>query len=88
MTWEREGGMIREVPGVDRHVFEGSIVRLTLAEGESLVIGPTTEASHQYLLGHRFLVGEREGRALETILFVTPRSQRTRREVRVQPERP
>ncbi len=55
MTWTRDGGVIRQVPSYDRHVFAGLVARLTVESGQCLVIGPSEEASIESLIGGRFL---------------------------------
>ncbi len=74
MTWERENGIVREVPAFDRYVFEDLVAALSIAPKESLVIGLSAEADNEYLIGSRFLTIERGGRRFETLLFVTPQS--------------
>lgn len=77
MTWERENGVVREVPAYDRHVFEELVAALALNPKDSLVIGLSLEADNEYLIGSRFLTVERGGRGFETLLFVTPQSFRS-----------
>ncbi len=82
MTWSREGGVIRQVPAFDRHVFSDLEVQMTLQGGECLVIGPSETAANQYLIGGRYLSNERDGVAYESILFITPTPYQTKSPVR------
>jgi hypothetical protein len=72
MTWERRGGVIRQVPSIDRHGFEGLDASLSLARGEFLILGVDAEAASEYLIGRRFLTDRRGGEEIETLLFLTP----------------
>lgn len=74
MTWERHNGVVREVPAFDRHVFEGLVAQVALQPGESLVIGLSPETNNEYLVGSRFLSINQNGRRVETLLFISPRS--------------
>jgi len=78
MTWTREGGVIRQVPAFDRHVFEDVVARLTLQGGECLVIGPSETATNEYLIGGRYLSIEHDGAPYESILFITPTPYQTK----------
>lgn len=72
MTWERRGGVIRQVPSIDRHSFEGLVASVSLAKGEFLILGVDGDAASDYLIGRRFLTDHRAGEAMETLLFFTP----------------
>ena len=72
MTWTRDGGVIRQVPAYDRHVFAELVARLTVMSGECLVIGPSEEARIESLIGGRYLSIEHDGEPYESLLFVTP----------------
>ncbi len=74
LEWRTEGGVLRQVPGFDRHRFDELGVSLTLQPGEFLVIGPSEETADDYLplLGTRFFTGAGEGGRVETVLFITP----------------
>lgn len=72
MTWTRDGGVIRQVPALDRYVFTDLVARLTVETGQSLVIGPGDEARIESLIGGRFLSSEHDGEAYESLLFITP----------------
>jgi len=72
MTWERQGGVIRQVPDYDRHVFGDLSALIPLNEGEFLVVGPGDEADNEYLVGSRFFMERRGDKKYETILFITP----------------
>lgn len=78
MTWSREGGVIRQVPAFDRHVFSDLVVRMTLQGGECLVVGPSETATNQYLIGGRYLSIEHDGAPYESILFITPTPYQTK----------
>jgi len=79
MTWERRNGIIRQVPSYDRYVFEHISIPITLLPGELLIIGPGEESLNEYLIGSRFLRGQRETRKTETLLCIKPRPYQTRR---------
>lgn len=79
MTWERQDGIIRQVPAYDRHVFSDVTVALTLNPTEFVVIGLSDQAENEYLVGSRFLVSVRGGKRYESLLFVTPKPVRSRR---------
>jgi len=79
MTWERRDGVIRQVPSYDRFVYEDLCVELTLRPGEFLVIGPGSESQNEYLIGSRFLQGQRDTRKIETVLCIKPRIYQTGR---------
>ncbi len=72
MTWTRDGGIIRQVPSLDRHVFAELVARLTVETGQCLVIGPGDEARIESLIGSRYLSSEHDGEAYESLLFITP----------------
>jgi len=72
MTWERRDGAIRQVPAVDRHVFEDVSALVAINQGEFLVIGPGGDAENEYLLGHRFFTSAQGGVLYETVFFITP----------------
>lgn len=78
MTWTREGGVIRQVPAFDRHVFSDLSVGMTLQGGECLVIGPSEPATNEYLIGGRYLSIEHDGAPHESILFITPTPYQTK----------
>jgi hypothetical protein len=76
-TWERRGDVIREVPAFDRHVFDDLSILLPVHPGEFLVLGPGDKAANEYLVGNRFFTSPgNEGRATETVFFVTPKAYR------------
>lgn len=79
MTWERQEGILRQVPDHDRHVFEDITVTVTLSPGEYLVIGAHADPGNAVLVGPRFLTGQRAGERYETLLFITPHVYQTRR---------
>jgi hypothetical protein len=78
MTWEREGGIIRQVPSIDRHLFDDLAVPLALRSGEFLVIGANADTDNAFLIGNRFLLHTDRGLTRETLLFITPRPVETR----------
>lgn len=78
MTWENRGGVIRQVPEYDRHVFEELLSSVTLGPQEFLVIGPADRAGNGYLLGSRFMRDESAGLTRETVLFITPKPVQSR----------
>jgi len=82
MTWSREGGVIRQVPAFDRHVFSDLTARLTLQGGECLVIGLNETATNEYLIGGRYFSTEHDGVPYEAILFITPTPYQTKSPVR------
>ena len=82
MTWSREGGVIRQVPELDRHVFSDLAVGMSLQGGECLVIGLSETATNPYLIGGRYLSIERDGAPYESILFITPTPYQTKSPVR------
>ena len=82
MSWVRQNGTIRQVPALDRHVFDGLTVLVTLQPEEFLVIGPSEEATNEYLVGSRFLSDSREGAQYETVLCITPKPFHLRNELR------
>jgi len=82
MTWSREGGVIRQVPAFDRHVFSDLAARLTLQGGECLVIGLSEAPTSEYLIGRRYLSIEHDGAPYESILFITPTPYQTKSPVR------
>jgi hypothetical protein len=79
--------MIQEVPAIDRHLFDGAMARLRLQPEETLVIGATTDAVHDYLLGHRFFLGVHADGPFETVIFLTPKREQAQRGMRVTTER-
>ena len=79
MTWERREGVIRQVPTVDRHVFEDLVAVLTLHPGESLIIGPSEQAGNDYLPGSRFFAYQQAGAQYETLLCIIPQPYQTDR---------
>lgn len=82
MTWERRGGIIEQVPAIDRHVFSDVEALLTLNPDEFLVLGLSDQHENAYLIGGRFLTVERSGKRHETVMCITPRAVRTRSKVR------
>jgi hypothetical protein len=82
LTWERKGGIIEQVPAVDRYVFSEIDVLLTLNADEFLVLGLSDQGENAYLLGSRFLTVEQSGGRYETVLCITPRPVRTRAKIR------
>lgn len=72
MTWERRGGILRQVPAIDRHVFTDLSAMLTLNAGEALMIGPSAEARNEYLVGSRFFVNRQSDHVVETLYCITP----------------
>jgi len=78
MTWSREGGVIRQVPDVDRHVFKDLVVPLTLEGGECFVVGPSETATNEYLIGGRYLTIDHDGEAYVSVLFITPTPYQTK----------
>ena len=76
LTWERQGGVLKQVPAYDRHVFADLTPVLTLNPDEFLVIGLGDQAENEYLLGPRFLTRKKSGRRFETLLCLTPRPYR------------
>jgi hypothetical protein len=78
MTWTRDGGVIRQVPDIERHVFSDLTTQLTLERGECLVIGPSETAANEYLIGGRYLSIEHDGRPHESMLFITPTPYQTK----------
>jgi hypothetical protein len=74
MRWERDRGIIREVPAYDRHVFESVPAMITLKTEEFLVVGLGEKADNPFLIGNQFLTFEREGKRFETLLFITPKT--------------
>ena len=71
-TWERQDGVLRQVPAFDSHVFSDVTAVMALNPGESLLIGPSAEARNGSLLGSRFLGYSRGGRRFEKLIIVTP----------------
>jgi hypothetical protein len=74
LEWRTEGGVLRQMPGYDRHRFDELGVLLTLQPGEFLVIGPSEETAdgHLPLLGNRFFTGAGEGGRVESVICITP----------------
>ncbi len=72
MTWERKGGIIRQVPAFDRHLYTDLSVALPINQEEFLVVGPSNEADKEYLVGNRFFMRQQGDVQYETLLFVTP----------------
>lgn len=71
-TWERQDGVLREVPAFDSYVFSDLAAVMALNPGESLLIGPSAEAKNNFLLGSCFLGYRRAGRRFEKLIIVTP----------------
>lgn len=72
MTWERQDGIVRQVPAYDSHVFNDLAAVMALNPGESLLIGPSAEAKNDLLLGSRFFGHTRAARRFEKLIIVTP----------------
>ena len=72
MTWEKENGIIRQVPAYERYTFRGVDLWATLGDGEYLVMGPSAEASSEYLVGSRFLECQEGEQRFETLLLLAP----------------
>jgi len=72
MTWEAHAGSLRQAPAIDRHVFAELSTAWSLRKGESLLIGPSPDATNEYLVGNRFLLGEHGGQRTETLYCVSP----------------
>lgn len=77
MTWESAGGVVRQVPAYDRHIFTDLAAAMIVPPGATLVIGPDERAAQEYLVGARFLEHDVDGAAHETMYFITPRPTRT-----------
>ncbi len=73
MAWQRQGGIIRQVPAYDRHVFADLRIPLTLHTDETLIVGLSDQEGNEYLLGSRFLMFKRLDKRYETVLCITPR---------------
>ncbi len=71
-TWERHGGVLTQVPAYDSHVFSDLAAVLPLNPGESLLIGPGSDAENDFLLGNRFMAYGRGGRRYEKLIIITP----------------
>lgn len=78
MEWQQVGGVIREVPAFDRHIFADLSALLSLNPGEFLVIGPAQHAAGEYLLGSRFLTVTKGGDRYETLYCITPQPYRNK----------
>ncbi len=72
MTWEREGGILREVPEYERHVFSSLRTVLALNPHESVLIGAGAEIDQEFLVGSRFFSEEDLGKRHEKMYFITP----------------
>lgn len=79
MTWNRQGGIIRQVPAYDQYVFPYLDVVFTLGPEAFLIIGPSEEASNEYVLGGQFLTTREGGKRFETVLIVVPQPYQTQR---------
>jgi hypothetical protein len=77
LTWEKQDGVIRQVPDCDRHIFSDLNAMLSLSTGEFLVIGLGEESGNEYLVGSRFLTFDRAGTRYETLFCVTPQAYQT-----------
>lgn len=73
MTWESSGGIVRQVPAYDRHVFEDLTAQIIVPPSYTLVIGPDERAAQEYLVGARFFELDRDTVSSETLYFITPR---------------
>lgn len=73
MTWERSGGVIREVPAIDRRIFADLAVSLALNPNEFAVLGPHDAAGNHNLIGNRFFTAAESSTRVETLLVITPR---------------
>jgi len=76
MTWESSGGVVRQVPAYDRHLFDDLTATLLVPPGTTLVIGPDERAAQEYLVGARFLEWDRDAAAFEAMYFITPKPSR------------
>lgn len=72
LTWERQGGVIRQTPEYDEHVFDGILPITEVGPGEMLVVGPNAASENEYLVGSRFLSTTKNGVVYETVFFITP----------------
>lgn len=72
LTWERQGGVIRQTPEYDEHVFGGILPVTEVGPGEMLVVGPNAASENEYLVGSRFLSTTKNGVVYETVFFITP----------------
>ncbi len=72
MTWEREGGILRQVPAYDRTAWTELVVPLTLRPDEFAVIGLGDRGENAFLPGSRFFTSQQEGRLVETFYCLTP----------------
>ena len=74
--WERIDGRFREVPEYEGQVFSELGVEVSVGPGEFLLIGPSDTATLESVVGSRFLTGERNNVAYETVIFLTPQPMR------------
>lgn len=82
MTWERQAdGTTRQVPAMDRDVFDELATGVTLRDNEFLVIGQSAAVADN-LLGGSFLTRQLDRGKVELLLFISPRSFRTPAETR------
>jgi len=72
MTWENVNGVITPAPAFDRHVFEDLTTHLSITPGSMLILGPSDEASNEYLVGSRFLMERRGADRYEVLYMITP----------------
>jgi len=72
MTWENVNGVITPAPAFDRHVFEDLTTNLSINPGSMLILGPSDEASNEYLVGSRFFMERRGGDRYEVLYMITP----------------
>jgi hypothetical protein len=73
LVWERQpDGSARQVPAVDRHVFDGLRTEITIGAGEFLVVGPSDRVENEYIVGSRFFTRGDGAERFETLLFITP----------------
>lgn len=83
MTWERQvDGATRQVPAVDRHVFEELATSITVKPDEILIVGLSDMASPEHLLGGQFFERQNVVPKREVMLFITPKYIRTQTELR------
>lgn len=73
MTWERSGGVIREVPAIDRRIYGDLAASFTLNLDEFAVLGSHDAAGNGNLIGNRFFTAAESSSRVETILVITPR---------------
>lgn len=77
MRWERWGETLRQVPLIDRYLFDELRAGIGLAPGEFLVIGPGELSTNAYLVGSRFFSAARGGIRRDTVFLITPQHETT-----------